>query len=87
MVGCVEGILGIRPDFYGLSLNPSVPDSWGEFEIKKKFRGKNLNIQVKNPNHVESGCAKLIVNGNEIQGNYIPENIMTDNTEIELYMS
>lgn len=87
MVGCVEGILGIRPDFYGLSLNPSVPDSWGEFEIKKKFRGKNLNIQVKNPNHVESGCAKLIVNGNEIQGNYIPENNMTDNTEIELYMS
>ena len=29
MVGCVEGILGMRPDFYGLHLSPAIPDCPG----------------------------------------------------------
>ena len=87
MVGCVEGILGMRPDFYGLKIAPSVPSDWEEFEIEKDFRGKHLSIKVKNPNHAESGCVKLSVNGNVVEGDYVPYDIMTDNTDIELVMS
>lgn len=47
MVGCVEGILGMRPDFYGLKIAPSVPKEWEEFEIEKDFRGSHLHIVVK----------------------------------------
>ena len=87
MVGCVEGILGMRPDFYGLHIKPSVPKDWKEFEIEKDFRGKHLHIVVKNPNGAESGCKELKVNGTVVEGDYIPENILTDNTEVELLMS
>ena len=87
MVGCVEGILGMRPDFYGLHIAPSVPKAWDEFEIDKDFRGCHLHITVKNPNHAESGCKKLLVNGQEIEGNYIPEEILTAETVVELYLS
>ena len=87
MVGCVEGILGIRPDFYGIKIAPSVPKEWAEFEIEKDFRGCHLHIRVKNPGHAESGCKKLIVNGKEIDGNYIPAELLKEQTEIELYMS
>ena len=87
MVGCVEGILGIRPDVKGLKLSPSVPKEWKTFEINKTFRGKQLHIVVNNPNGVESGCKKLMVNGAELEGNYIPEDVMTAQTEIELFMS
>lgn len=87
MVGCVEGILGMRPDFYGLRIAPSIPKEWESFEIKKDFRGKHLNIIVKNPGHAESGCKKLIVNGKEVEGDYISANLMTEQTEIELIMS
>ncbi len=87
MVGCVEGILGMRPNLGGLRIAPSVPKDWDEFEISKVFRGKNLHIVVKNPGHAESGCVKLVVNGKEIEGNYVPEEIMTEQTEIEMYMS
>lgn len=87
MVGCVEGIMGMRPDFYGLKVSPSVPKDWESFEIEKDFRGKHLHIVVKNPGHVESGCKKLIVNGKEMEGNYIPADVMTEKTEVELYMS
>lgn len=87
MVGCVEGILGMRPDFYGLHIAPSVPKAWDEFEIDKDFRGYHLHITVKNPNHAESGCKKLLVNGQEMEGNYIPEEILTAETVVELYLS
>ena len=86
MVGCVEGILGMRPDFYGLRIAPSIPKTWDSFEIEKDFRGKHLHILVKNPAHLESGCSKLLVNGQEIKGNYIPEEMMSENTSIELTM-
>ena len=86
MVGCVEGILGMRPDFYGLRIAPSIPKNWDNFEINKDFRGKHLHILVKNPAHLESGCSKLLVNGQEIKGNYIPEEMMSENTYIELTM-
>ena len=86
MVGCVEGILGMRPDFYGLRIAPSIPKTWDNFEIDKDFRGKHLHILVKNPAHLESGCSKLLVNGQEIKGNYIPEEMMSENTSIELTM-
>lgn len=86
MVGCVEGILGMRPDFYGLRIAPSIPKTWDNFEIDKAFRGKHLHILVKNPAHLESGCSKLLVNGQEIKGNYIPEEMMSENTYIELTM-
>lgn len=87
MVGCVEGILGMRPDFYGLRIAPSVPREWGSFEISKEFRGKNLHIVVKNPGHAESGCKKLLVNGMEMEGNYVPEKVLGEQNEIELIMS
>lgn len=87
MVGCVEGILGIRPDFNGLKLAPSIPKEWESFEIEKDFRGKHLHIVVNNPGHVESGCRKLIVDGKEMEGNYIPAELLKEQTEIELLMS
>ena len=87
MVGCVEGILGLRPDLGGLRLSPSIPSEWDGFEMEKDFRGSHLHIVVKNPNHAESGCVKLLVNGKELSDNYIPQDLLTNRTEIELIMS
>ena len=87
MVGCVEGILGMRPDFYGLRIAPSIPKEWESFEIDKDFRGKHLHIVVQNPGHAESGCKKLVVNGREMEGDYVPAELLKEQTEIELIMS
>ncbi len=86
MVGCVEGIMGMRPDFYGLKISPSVPADWDKFSMEKTFRGKKLHITVENPNKKESGCEKLTVNGQAVEGNYVPYDMMTENTEIVLTM-
>lgn len=87
MVGCVEGILGVRPDFGGLKIAPSIPKEWDGFEIDKDFRGKHLHITVYNPEHAESGFKKLTVNGVQMEENYIPAEMLREKTEIELYLS
>lgn len=86
MVGCVEGILGIRPDLHGIKIAPSIPKEWTALEIQKDFRGRKLHILVENLDGRESGCRKLTVNGREMEGNYIPERALTDVTEIVLIM-
>lgn len=82
MVGCVEGILGLRPDFEGLRISPSISSEWKEFTMDKDFRGKKLHITVKNPNGKESGVTKLTLNGAELEDNYIKADLLADNNDI-----
>lgn len=86
MVGCVEGILGIRPDFFGIELAPSIPAEWEYFEVDKDFRGKHLHICVHNEAHAQSGVRRMVMNGNDREGNYILAEELTEKTEIHLYM-
>lgn len=84
MVGCVEGILGLRPDLDGIKIAPSIPKNWNHFEIDKNFRDRHLHIIVENPNGKESGCSRLVLNGEELTDNYIPENLLQESNEIIL---
>lgn len=86
MVGCVEGILGLRPDLDGITIAPSIPGDWPHLEIEKDFRGKHLHIVVENPHGQESGCEKLILNGKELNGCYIPAALLADTNEIRLIL-
>ena len=86
MVGCVEGILGMRPDLGGLKIAPSIPKDWKALEIWKEFRGKKLHITVENPNGRECGRGSLTVNGQAVPGNYVPEGLLTEQTEIVLML-
>ena len=65
-------ILGIRPDYAGLIIDPCIPDTMDGFTAKRKFRGNTYHITVRNPAHVQKGVTKLIVDGAAIDGNMIP---------------
>lgn len=82
MVGCVEGICGMRPNADGLVISPSIPSAWDGFKIEKNFRGKHLSIDIQNPNHVQSGVKSVTVNGEAVEGNFVCECKMTEQTEI-----
>ena len=86
MVGCVEGILGLRPDMNGIELSPSIPKNWGKFEITKNFRNKKLHIVVENPDKKESGFQRLILNNKELERNYIDSSLLKEENEILLIL-
>ncbi len=86
MVGCVEGILGLRPDPEGIRIAPSIPKGWEHLEIEKDFRGKHLHIRIENPDGRESGFQKLVLNGRELDSSYIPAGILEEENEIRLIL-
>ncbi len=86
MVGCVEGICGMRPDLDGLEIAPAIPASWDGFRIEKNFRGKKLNISIDNSAHVQSGVKELTLNGEKLEGNYVPADKLADVNEIKVVL-
>lgn len=86
MVGCVEGILGLRPDLDGIKLEPAIPSDWKTFTMDKVFRGKKLHITVKNPSGAEGGYKACYLNGDKLDSNYIFAAALKDENEIILEM-
>lgn len=65
-------ILGIQPDYNGLTIDPCIPNDWDGFKITRFFRATTYHIEVKNPAHVSKGISELWVNGRKTDGKTIP---------------
>ena len=67
-VNLSQYILGIRPPFDGLEIDPCIPSNMDGFTATRKYRNAVYYITVKNPNHVEKEVQKLTVNGKSVEG-------------------
>jgi len=56
-------MLGIRPDFDSLIIDPCIPPSWPSFFIRRVWRGAVYNITVENPDGVSKGVRECSLNG------------------------
>jgi len=65
-------ILGLRPAYEGLQVDPCIPRAWDGFKAIRKFRNAVYEIEVKNPEHVCQGVKSVTVDSQEIPGNVVP---------------
>jgi cellobiose phosphorylase len=65
-------ILGVRPTYKGLIIDPCVPRSWDAYTVTRVFRNASYRITIKNPNHKCKGDIALRVDGLEIVGPVVP---------------
>jgi cellobiose phosphorylase len=72
LVAVTQYILGIRPDFDGLRMDPCIPRGWPGFTVHRRFRGASYKIRVDNPEHVSKGVKQVIVDGAPIRGVVVP---------------
>ena len=79
-------ILGIMPTLDGLSINPCIPEDFGDFQIKRKFREGTYYIQVHTAPHVEKGVKSMIVDGTDISGHVVPYEKGKEEYHVEVYM-
>ncbi|MGO9481625.1 MAG: GH36-type glycosyl hydrolase domain-containing protein [Candidatus Kryptoniota bacterium] len=78
-------ILGVRPSYDGLIIDPCIPGDWKEFEVHREWRGAVYEIKVKNPESVEKGVKFIKVNGKIIRGP-VPVQQAGSVNEIEVVM-
>ena len=65
-------ILGVKPDWDGLKIDPCIPHDWDGYQISRRFRGATYQIDIQNPDHVCRGVKRVTVDGKAIEGNVLP---------------
>lgn len=79
-------ILGIRPEVDGLIVDPCIPRKWDGFKVQRRFRNKELHIEVTNPKQVSRGVVSIMVDGREIEPGVISNSILKDGSVIQVTM-
>ncbi len=67
-----QWILGIRPTYRGLTIDPVIPSEWSGFTATRKFRGAVYKITVEKEPGASGRVRELIVNGETVSGNTVP---------------
>jgi len=65
-------MLGIRPEYDGLLIDPCIPTDWKGFKATRKFRGATYQIEVVNPDRKSKGIKDVTVDGLPHKSNLIP---------------
>lgn len=68
----IDWILGIRPTYDGLLVDPCIPRKWNGYRIARRFRGATYEIEVRNPDNVQHGVAAVEMDGRKIDGTVLP---------------
>lgn len=59
-------IIGIRPSYEELIIDPCIPSEWNGFTASRRLRGAEYEITVDNSAHVEKGVKEIFLNGNKV---------------------
>ncbi len=65
-------ILGVKPDWDGLKIDPCIPHDWDGYQISRRFRGAVYEIAIQNPHHVCRGVKQMTLDGKPLDGNILP---------------
>ena len=72
MRAATNWILGLRPEYHGLIVDPCIPKEWNNFSINRHFRNAIYEITVKNPAYVSHGTVNVEVDGHKVESNLLP---------------
>ena len=65
-------ILGIKPAYDGIQIDPCICSQWKEYKVTRRFRGSTYEITVKNPDGVCKGIREMLLDGQPVEGNVVP---------------
>ncbi len=71
-VAISQAILGIKPEYDGLRVDPCIPAEWEGYTVSRVYRGITYIIKISNPNHVQQGISSILVDGNILEGSVLP---------------
>ncbi len=78
-IAATQYILGIRPGYNGLTIDPCIPADWPGFEVTRRWRGATYHIKVVNPSRVEKGVISVRLNGRECGNPVMVQDAGTEN--------
>ena len=77
-------ILGIKPAYDGIQIDPCICSQWKEYKVTRRFRGSTYEITVKNPDGVCKGIREILLDGQPLEGNVVPHTPGTHTVTVTL---
>ena len=65
-------ILGVKPAYDGLQIDPCICSEWKEYTVRRRFRGATYEITIQNPDGVCSGVRSITLDGAALDGTLVP---------------
>ena len=65
-------LLGIRPDYDALVIDPCLPRTMKGFTVTRRFRDGEYEIKVVNKSRSQKGVKRLVMDGKPLAGNRVP---------------
>ncbi len=67
-----DWLLGVRPQYDGLLIDPVLPSSWEHASLRRAWRGAEYEITITKPKGVVGGRVSVTVDGKPIEGQLVP---------------
>jgi cellobiose phosphorylase len=62
-------VLGVRPEWDGLRLDPCLPPGWDKVRVRRSYRGSELDIMIVRDGQ---GTVTIKLDGQPCAGNVVP---------------
>jgi len=70
-ISATEYVLGVRPTYDGLVIDPCIAETWKRAAMTRRFRGDTYEVHIRNPGRVQKGVKSLTVDGKTVKGNVV----------------
>lgn len=83
-LAATQYILGFRPDYKGIVIDPCVPTAWEGFSVSRVCKDTLVELKVgKMPCDTSRVCA-LIVDGVKLDSNVIPYSLIAEKEKVSV---
>ncbi len=69
----INEMIGVKPGYRGLTIQPCLPSHWSECRIMRSWRGADYDVHILNPHGLQTGRVKLTLDGESLDGDVIPD--------------
>ncbi len=77
-------ILGFRPDYDGIMIDPCIPAEWDGFTMTREYRGINCRLTVGKLPEEGARATAVLVNKQKLDGTFIPYEMIKGLPEVEI---
>ncbi len=71
-VVATQYLIGVRPVFEGLAIDPCIPSEWKGYQVERACRGCRYRITVENGSGCCKGVKGVLVDGAALEGHVVP---------------
>lgn len=65
-------ILGVRPEYDGVVIEPCLPSDWDNFSMQRQFRDASYEIKIEKTSTSDNTVYYMLIDGEKVEGNQIP---------------